>query len=146
MAMKVAVVYASRTGNTARAATLVGTAIEDRGHDVSIQSVDALDYKFLADADLIVFGTWVAGHFIVGQKPGDARRLARVPKLTGKRVALFLTYAINPGNALRKFEKALTAEGAEVIGGYAWNRSKLPAGVEDFVEAVLESASHPTPA
>lgn len=144
MPMQVAVVYASRTGNTARAASLVGAAIERRGHTVSVQSVDALDFKALAEADLVVLGTWVAGHFVVGQKPGDARRLAKVPALTGKKVALFLTYAINPGHALRKFSKELAAEGAEVVGGYAWNRSSLPAGVEDFADAVLEAVTPAT--
>jgi flavodoxin I len=135
--MQIAVVYASRTGNTRRAAELIGTAVEDRGHRVTIQSVDGLDYKALADADLIVLGTWVSGHFVIGQKPGDARRLARVPKLTGKPVAIFLTYALNPGSALGKLEKALVREGADVVGGYAWKRSALPAGVEDFVDGVL---------
>ena len=135
--MQIAVVYASRTGNTRRAAELIGTAVEERGHTVSIQSVDDLDYKVLADADLVVLGTWVSGHFIIGQKPGDARRLAKVPKLTGKPVAIFLTYALNPGSALGKLEKALRREGADVIGGYAWKRSALPAGVEDFVDGVL---------
>lgn len=135
--MQIAVVYASRTGNTRRAAELIGTAVEDRGHSVTIQSVDGLDYKALADADLIVLGTWVSGHFVIGQKPGDARRLARVPKLTGKPVAIFLTYALNPGSALGKLEKALVREGADVVGGYAWKRSALPAGVEDFVDGVL---------
>lgn len=135
--MQIAVVYASRTGNTRRAAELIGTAVEERGHTASIQSVDDLDYKFLADADLIVLGTWVSGHFVIGQKPGDARRLARVPKLTGKPVAIFLTYAINPGSALGKLEKVLTRQGADVIGGYAWKRSNLPAGIEDFVDGIL---------
>ena len=135
--MQIAVVYASRTGNTRRAAELIGTAVEERGHSVTIQSVDDLDYKALADADLIVLGTWVSGHFVIGQKPGDARRLAKVPKLTGKPVAIFLTYALNPGSALGKLEQALVREGADVIGGYAWKRSALPAGVEDFVDGVL---------
>ena len=135
--MQIAVVYASRTGNTRRAAELIGTAVEDRGHTVSIQSVDDLDYKSLADADLVVLGTWVSGHFVIGQKPGDARRLAKVPKLTGKPVAIFLTYALNPGSALGKLEKALVREGANVVGGYAWRRSALPAGIEDFVDGVL---------
>ena len=135
--MQIAVVYASRTGNTRRAAELIGTAVEERGHGVTIQSVDDLDYKALADADLVVLGTWVSGHFVIGQKPGDARRLAKVPKLTGKPVAIFLTYALNPGSALGKLEKALVREGADVVGGYAWKRSALPAGVEDFVDGVL---------
>jgi flavodoxin len=142
--MQIAVVYASRTGNTRRAAELLGTAFEERGHAVSVHPVDRLDFKALADADLVVLGTWVAGHFVIGQKPGDARRLARVPKLTGKRVALFLTYAINPGSALSKLERAVTREGAQVLGGFAWNRSTLPAGVEDFVDGIL--AAVPTTA
>lgn len=141
--MQIAVVYASRTGNTRRAAELIGTMCEERGHTVSVQSVDALDYKALADADLVVLGTWVAGHFVIGQKPGDARRLARVPKLTGKPVALFLTYAINPGSALGKLERAVSREGAEVVGGYAWKRSALPAGVEDFVDGILAAVRTP---
>jgi sulfite reductase alpha subunit-like flavoprotein len=135
--MQIAVVYASRTGNTRRAAELVGTAMQDRGHAVSVRSVDDLDFKTLADADLVVLGTWVAGHFVIGQKPGDAKRLAKVPKLTGKPVAIFLTYALDPGAALGKLERALVREGADVVGGYAWKRSALPAGIEDFVDGVL---------
>lgn len=144
--MQIAVVYASRTGNTRRAAELVGVAAEDRGHDVAVMPVESLDFKKLADADLVIFGTWVAGHFVIGQKPGDARKLARVPKLTGKKVAVFLTYAINPGPALSKFEKLLTAQGADVVGGYAWKRNKLPAGVDRFVDAILDAAAAPTSA
>lgn len=144
--MQVVVVYASRTGNTRRAADLIGAAIEDRGHEVAVMSVDALDYKALADAELVVFGTWVAGHFVIGQKPGDARRLAKVPKLTGKQVAIFLTYALNPGPALAKFEKALAREGADVVGGYAWKRSTLPAGVDDFVDGILAAVKKPATA
>ena len=141
--MQIAVVYASRTGNTRRAAELIGTLFEERGHAVSVQPVDALDYKALADADLVVLGTWVAGHFVIGQKPGDARRLAKVPALTGKQVALFLTYAINPGSALGKFEKIVARQGADVVGGYAWKRSALPAGIEDFVDGVLAAVRTP---
>ncbi len=141
--MKIAVVYASKTGNTRRAAELIGADFEDRGHDVSVQAVDDLHYKALAEADLVVLGTWVAGHFIIGQKPGDARRLAAVPKLTGKQVAIFMTYAINPGPALTKFDKQLTADGADVVAGYAWKRSTLPAGVDEFVDGVLGAVMSP---
>ena len=137
--MQIAVVYASRTGNTRRAAELIATAVRDRGHSATVQPVDDLDYKSLADADLVVLGTWVSGHFIIGQKPGDARRLAKVPKLTGKPVALFLTYALDPGSALGKLEKALVRDGADVVGGYAWKRSALPAGIEHFVDGILRA-------
>src|SRR5688572_22294851 len=46
--MQIAVVYASRTGNTRRAAELIATAVQERGHTTTVQSVDALDYKSLA--------------------------------------------------------------------------------------------------
>ena len=144
--MQIAVVYASRTGNTRKAAELIGTSFEERGNTVSVQSVDDLDYKALADADLVVLGTWVSGHFVIGQKPGDARRLAKVPQLTGKPVALFLTYAINPGSALGKLQRALERQGADVLGGFAWKRSDLPAGVEAFVDGILDAAKRPSAA
>ena len=141
--MQIAVVYASRTGNTRRAAELIAGAVDARGHQVTVHPVDDLDYKALATADLVILGTWVAGHFVIGQKPGDARRLAKVPKLTGKQVAIFMTYAINPGPALAKFERLLTREGADVLGGYAWKRSTLPAGIDDFVDGILGAVKAP---
>ena len=141
--MKIAVVYASRTGNTRRAAELIAAAIRDRGHEVSQHPVDGIDFKALAEADLVILGTWVSGHFVIGQKPGDAGRLARVPKLTGKQVAIFMTYALNPGPALSKFEKLLTRQGADVVGGYAWKRSSLPAGIEAFVDGILGAVKSP---
>ena len=135
----------AQKGSDKDAAARVGALVAQRAIEKGVKDVvfDRGGYiyhgrvKALADADLVVLGTWVAGHFVIGQKPGDARRLARVPKLTGKRVALFLTYAIDPGSALVKLERAVTREGAEVVGGYAWKRSGLPAGVEDFVDGIL---------
>ena len=52
-----------------------------------------------------------------------------------------MTYAVNPGKALPKFEKALAGVGAEVVGGYAFKRNELPAGVDDFVEGILSAVS-----
>ena len=46
-------------------------------------------------------------HFFERRLPGDARRLAKVPKLIGKPVAIFLTYAINPGKTVEKLRKIL---------------------------------------
>jgi flavodoxin len=137
--MEIAVVYASKTGNTRRAAELIAVDIEERGHVVSTMSVDNLDFAKLAAAELIIIGTWVAGHFVIGQKPGDAGRLAQIPVMTGKDVALFMTYAINPGPALRRMERIFTGQGANVVAGFAWKRNKLPAGVNSYAEAVLKA-------
>ena len=141
--MQIAVVYASRTGNTRRAAELVAAACDQRGHDASLHSVDALDFKRLARADLVVIGTWVSGHFVIGQKPGDAKRLGNIPVMTGKDVAIFMTYALNPGPALRKMERLFTGQGARVLGGLAWKRSELPAGVDAYVDDILAAVPAP---
>jgi hypothetical protein len=57
-----------------------------------------------------------------------------------------MTYAINPGQALSKFERLLVRQGADVVGGYAWKRTELPIGVEDFVDGMLEAVKSPADA
>ena len=57
MSMKVVVLHQSRTGNTKKAAELIGGAVQSSGASVSVRSVSNIDYKELADADLIFVGT-----------------------------------------------------------------------------------------
>ena len=59
--MKVVVIHQSRTGNTRRAAELIGGAVEAAGSSAIVRSASNLDYKELAEADLVFVGTWVDG-------------------------------------------------------------------------------------
>ena len=65
----------------------------------------------------MVVGGWVDGLFVVGQRPGRAGRIAKMPALAGKRAVVFLTYALDPGKALQKLSDAVAAAGADVLGG-----------------------------
>ena len=62
-----------------------------------------------------------------------ARRDARTD-LTGKRAAVFCTYAVNPGKTLDKLTKVVAELGADVVGGMALHRNKLEEQADELVE------------
>ncbi len=92
----------------------------------------------MADADLVIVGSWTDGLFIVGQKPARAGRLNQLPVLTGKRCAVFCTYALHAGKTLEKLSELMRGRGADVLGGMAIKRNAIEAGSQDFVERVLD--------
>jgi hypothetical protein len=129
------VIYESLTGNTARAADLIADALATNGLAVAnVCPTTAIDYQALSDAELVVLGTWVDGIFVVGQRPGRAGRLRRLPALAGKRAVAYCTFALDPGHTLNKMAKILSDKGAEPLGGYAINRRRLADGSKEFVD------------
>ena len=88
------------TGNTRRAAELIGGALAAQGDEVSVRPVTDIDFHELAIADVAFIGTWVDGLVLFGQRPGRAGRLWKLPVLDRKPVGIFCTYAINAGKAL----------------------------------------------
>ncbi len=136
--MKVAVVYQSRTGNTRRAAEMIGAAAEDLGHEVGVWPTGKINLDFLTDADMVFLGTWTDGLILVGHRPGDSGRLRRMPGIWGKPTAGFVTYAIHAGNVVRALADVVTVQGGEWIGGRAFRRDKLPEGIAGFVIAAID--------
>jgi flavodoxin len=145
--MRVVVLYESRTGNTRRAAELLGGAAEARGHTVAVHPVRSFDFKELALADAVLVGTWCDGLILFGHRPGSAGQIDRhLPVLTGKPVGVFLTYAINPGKGLRKLARLLESKGAAVVAGRTYRRDRLgdADAIASLVDAVLYSEPEPT--
>ena len=137
--MRVTVTYESRTGNTARAAGLVAGGLDAAGADVSLMSLAALDFKPLAQADLVIVGTWADGAFFFGQRPGGAAKIARLlPDIWDKRAYAFVTYALNPGRSHNKLGDLLEAKGARSLGEAAFHRHRLDAEVAEFVDQVID--------
>ncbi len=137
MSMKIVVLHQSRTGNTKRAAELIGGAVQSSGASVAVRPVSNIDYKELADADLIFVGTWVDGLILLGHRPGDSGKIKKVPKLWNKKVVAFMTHAINPGNAAEKMSSLLEEHGATVIAARSLNRHKLEFEAPAFANEVL---------
>ncbi len=142
--MNVAVIYESLTGNTRRAAVLIGEELRRRGASVAVFPVTAIDYQALATSDLVIVGSWVDGLFVVGQRPGRASRLRKLPVLDRKRAVVFCTYALDAGRTLDKLAAIVEERGAEVLGGMTIRRDRLADGAQDFVDRVLGAVAAPS--
>ena len=138
--MKVAVVYESRTGNTAEVAELIGAAAQDLGHEVGVWNTAKVNLDYLTDADMVFLGTWTDGVIIAGHRPGDSGKLLDMPGIWGKPTAGFVTYALHAGNVVDKVGDVVTLLGGDWIGGRAFRRDKKTDGLAGFVIAALDAA------
>jgi flavodoxin len=139
--MQVVIIYESLTGNTRAAAQLISDAFFDRQVPAKLYAVGGFDPEAVAQADLIVVGSWTDGLFFVGQKPAKRKKFTGFGDLSGKQAAVFCTYAVDPGKSLDKFTRILADQGADVIGGMAIRRNDLAAGADEFVARVMDSVS-----
>jgi len=136
--MDVTIIFDSRTGNTERAAGLIGAGLQEAGASVDVYSIDDVDLGALARADLVVIGTWTGGLFFFGQHPGGAGKIATVlPDLWDKATFAYVTYALNAGPAAEKMGEVLDGMGAVNLGTAALHRNKLEDEAADFVEQIL---------
>ena len=139
-AVHVAIVYESLTGHTRKAAQLIADGLTAAGSTATVSPVTDVDYQSLAHADLVVVGGWVDGFFVVGQRPGRAGRLRRLPAVRGKKAIVFCTYALDPGQTLEKMQRIVEERGAEVLGGMAIRRDRLDEGARDLVDRLLDES------
>jgi hypothetical protein len=137
--MDAVIIYESLTGNTEKASTLIAGQLRAVGVPTTVCRITSIEYQALADADLVIVGTWVDGIFVVGQRPGRGSRIRRLPVLDRKRCLVFCTYALNPGRTLEKLSRILEGRGAKVLGGMTIRRNDLEGGAREFVERLLEA-------
>ena len=115
--MKVVVLYESMTGNTRRAAELIGGAVAATGRD-RVRCIRSRARTFTncrsptSCSSARGSTVWCCS----GSGPAAPRRLWKLPVLDHKPVAVFCTYAINAGKALDKTVRILEAKGARVVG------------------------------
>jgi hypothetical protein len=135
------VIYESLTGNTRKAAEIIGRELSRQGVDTTICNITAIDLEALSAADLVVVGSWTDGMFFFGQRPGRGGRIKdKLPAMQGKRAVTFVTFALEPRKALDKLSDIVRATGAQVIGGMAIRRDDVEGGAKDLVGRLLEAA------
>lgn len=139
--MNAVVIYESLTGNTAKAGRAIAAELTSSGLPTQAFPITRIDYQALADADLVIVGSWVDGLILVGQRPGRIGRINAMPALAGKQAIVYLTYAIDAGRSLEKLSAAVEARGAEVLGGQTIRRDKLAQGVDDLVDRILAATA-----
>ena len=137
--MKAVIIYETMTGNTHKAAGYIADALYVHRIGARLFPTNAVDDDVVAAADLVIVGTWTDGLLVVGQRPGRKGRLKKLPDLSGKRCAVFCTYAIDSGRTLDKLTALLEDKGAEVLGGMAIRRDRLEAGAVDFVDRLTDA-------
>jgi flavodoxin len=115
--MKIAIVYDSSTGTTAKAAETMGNMMEKHGHQCRVQSVAQAGPADVSEADLICLGSWVKGLFIIWQHPteGTMQFIEQLGDLSGKNAIVFCTYKLATGSTLRQMAQALEEKGAVVV-------------------------------
>jgi flavodoxin len=140
--MKAAILVESLTGNTWKAGEMIADHLQQAGWGITALSrASQPDYSAIQAADLVLVGTWVHGFFVVGQAPWALGTLAKLPVMSGKKAAAFCTFALNPGKSLQKMTGVLDSLGAEVLGGLALHRAKLPEHTEEFAARLVERSS-----
>jgi len=135
--VRAVVIYESLTGNTARAGQAIAAQLSAAGVPTTAHPITAIDYQALADADLVIVGSWVDGLILFGQRPGRLGRITSMPTLVGKKAVVYVTYAIDAGKSLQKLHDAVADRGAEVLGGIRIRRDRLDEGVAELVDRVL---------
>ena len=136
--MKAVVIFESLTGNTRKAAGFIAAELERGGVATTVSPITSVDYQALAEADLVIVGTWTDGLVLFGQRPGRSGRLKKLPYITGKKCAVFVTYAVDAGNVLDKLVSMMEDRGGDVVGGMAIRRNDLAGGSRDFAGRVLD--------
>jgi flavodoxin len=139
--MKAAILVESLTGNTWKAGEMIANQLQQAGWGITgLSRARQPDYAALQAADMVLVGTWIHGLFIVGQAPWALGELAKLPAMKGKKAAAFCTYALNPGRSMEKMTSMLDSLGADVLGGLALHRAKLPQHTEEFAARLVERA------
>ena len=137
-AMKAALLVESLTGNTTRAAERIAGGLSEEGWSITgLSRVRRPDLASIQQADVVLVGTWTHGLFVVGQAPWAAAEIANLPTMRGKRIAGFLTYALDAGRSLDRMSTAMGSTGAEVIGGLLIKRSRFEEHCDAFVDRLL---------
>jgi hypothetical protein len=137
----VVIIYESLTGNTKRAAWLMGDEFFRHGVATRLFPANAVDADAVAAADLVIVGSWVDGLFVVGQRVGRHGRIKALPSLSNKKCLVYATFAINPGKVLDKLSATVTNLGGDVLGGMTIRRDDLQAGSVAFVDRALSAIS-----
>jgi hypothetical protein len=137
-AMRAMVITESLTGNTRRAGEQIASNLAGVGIDITATcSTREVDHGALQASDLVVIGTWVHGLFVVGMSPWGIGRLRDLPAMRGKQVAVFCTFAINPGSTLERMSTIASQLGGTSVGGMAIRRTRIAAGTEDFTSRLV---------
>ena len=113
--MKVAIVYASTTGNTEALANAAAEAAKNAGCEVTVKTADQADIGETLSADLILLGSPAMGDEVLEDSMEEFYANIK-SSLSGKKVGLFGSYDWGDGQWMRDWEENAKSSGAVVTG------------------------------
>ncbi|MBR0494782.1 MAG: flavodoxin domain-containing protein [Treponema sp.] len=113
--MKVAIVYATTTGNTEQLANAAAEGAKSAGREVSLTTADKGDISEALGADLILLGSPAMGAEQLEESMEDFFSGIE-GQLGGKKVGLFGSYDWGEGQWLSDWSDRVTAAGATLVG------------------------------
>jgi flavodoxin len=144
--MKAALLVESLTGNTWKAAEMIGSKLAEEHWSITgLSKVRKPDHASIQEADIVLVGTWTHGLFVVGQAPWAVPSISNLPAMRNKTAAVFLTYALDAGRSLEKLIRATGTTGAFVVGGLLLKRNHLEAHTDAFVERLVAAVDASVP-
>lgn len=112
--MKVAVVYWSGTGNTAAMADAVAEGAKGAGADVNECMCMDFEQGSVASYDALIFGCPAMGSEVLEEDDFGPMFEAILPKLAGKKVALFGSYGWGGGEWMTNWEAQCKGKGVSL--------------------------------
>lgn len=137
--MKVALVYASTTGNTEAMANAINEAVASTGAEVVFGTADSCDSAAVTDCDVILLGSPAMGDEVL-EDSMEAFYSGIEGKLSGKKVGLFGSYDWGDGKWLRDWEdraKSMGARVSEVLMVHLTPEMEDIARCQEWAKAIL---------
>ena len=112
--MKVAIIYASTTGNTEAMANAINDSVKATGAEVIFGTADSANKEEVLGCDIILLGSPAMGDEVL-EDSMEAFYTEIEGSLNGKKVAIFGSYDWGDGQWLRDWSDRLSNAGAERI-------------------------------
>lgn len=137
--MNIIIYYDSKKGKTKKAAEEICRILKEHNHPCEAISVENADKQTLDAVQLIFFGAWTKGLFLMGQRPTKQYRdfVDNLAGLEGKKAVVFCTYNIYTGPMLKNMKKQLEERKLFVIGKFKCRRPVLNDSVRTFINEIL---------
>ena len=113
--MKTAIVFWSGTGNTEAMAQSVADGAKATGAEVAVFTCDSFNEAMIDDYDSIAFGCPSMGAEQLEEDEFEPMFSACIPKLSGKKIALFGSYGWGDGEWMRSWKEECEDAGAVLV-------------------------------
>ena len=113
--MKTAIVFWSGTGNTEAMAQSVADGAKAAGAEVAVFTCDRFNEAMIDDYDSIAFGCPSMGAEQLEEDEFEPMFSACIPKLSGKKIALFGSYGWGDGEWMRSWKEECENAGAVLV-------------------------------